>query len=176
MTKKNKLIPFSMLPASWGLKGKARQRAEAEYNLSGIDLKKELAKIECDTEQEKQLAELRVEREEKIISESDYSKQVAFIKKEPWVEVKHMEVNPEDPKAGYMELDWNDEFVMMLQSKGYKGESDESVVNKWFNDVCRTVLIAELEDQDYGLENMQSDVITVTNAKEQKNGKNNRKK
>lgn len=39
-------IPFKYLPASWGLKGKSRQIAEAEYTLSGYDLAVELAKIE----------------------------------------------------------------------------------------------------------------------------------
>ena len=53
----------------------------------------------------------------------------------------------------------------MLQEKGYTGESDESVVNKWFNDVCRTVLLQEMEDQDYGLEN-QDDVIVVNNRED----------
>jgi len=76
-----------------------------------------------------------------------------------------MDVNVDDPKQGYMELDWNDEFVAMLQEKGYTGESDESVVNKWFNDVCRTVLLQEMEDQDYGLEN-QDDVIVVNNRED----------
>ncbi len=39
-------IPFKYLPASWGLKGKSRLIAEAEYTLSGYDLAVELAKIE----------------------------------------------------------------------------------------------------------------------------------
>lgn len=43
---KGKLIPFGLLPASWGLKGKSRAIAEAEYYLSGYDLDVELAKIE----------------------------------------------------------------------------------------------------------------------------------
>lgn len=38
-------IPFNLLPASWGLKGKTRQIAEAEYLYSGYDLERELAKI-----------------------------------------------------------------------------------------------------------------------------------
>ena len=42
---KNK-IPFNWLPASWGLKGKSRQIAEAEYYLDGRELALELAKIE----------------------------------------------------------------------------------------------------------------------------------
>ena len=43
---KGKLIPFNWLPASWGLKGKSRAVAEAEYYLTGYDLDVELAKIE----------------------------------------------------------------------------------------------------------------------------------
>jgi hypothetical protein len=161
MSKKTKL-PFSMMPASWGLKGKARARAEAEYYYEGVELEKQLAFIDCDTDHDKSIAELDVELKEGVIDEQQYDKKVATIRKEPWVEVKKLEVNPEDAKAGYMELDWNDEFVAMLQENGYTGESDESVVNKWFNDVCRTVLMQEIEDQDYGLQ-PQGDVIKVTN-------------
>jgi len=47
MAKKNKLIPFWMMPASWGLSGKSRLKAKAEYELTGIDLKKELRFIDC---------------------------------------------------------------------------------------------------------------------------------
>ena len=58
-----------------------------------------------------------------------------------------MQVNEDDPKQGYMELDWNDEFrCYVILHKGYTGESDESVVNGWFNDVCPTVLLDELQD------------------------------
>ena len=42
--------------------------------------------------------------------------------------------------------------VKFLHENGYTGESDEAVVNKWFNDVCRTVLIQEMADLDYGLQ------------------------
>ena len=51
-----------------------------------------------------------------------------------------------------MELDWNDHFVSFLHENGYTAENDEAVVNKWFNDVCRTVLVQEIQDQDYGLQ------------------------
>ena len=42
-------IPFGWLPASWGLKGKSRQLAEAEYNLSGYELAIAKAAIEHGT-------------------------------------------------------------------------------------------------------------------------------
>jgi len=43
-------IPFNLLPASWGLKGKSRQIAEAEYYLSGYELDIKLADIEHGTD------------------------------------------------------------------------------------------------------------------------------
>jgi len=161
---KNKLIPFAMTPKGLTTKGKARQIAQANYELDGIELKKALALIECDgTDEAKEVAITKVELDEGLITQDEADKRDATIKKVPWVNVKKMDVNVDDPKQGYMELDWNDEFVAMLQNKGYTGESDESVVNKWFNDVCRTVLLQEIEDQDYGLE-VQDDVITVKDS------------
>jgi hypothetical protein len=164
MTKKRKLIPFRFFPASWGLKGEAFERAKIEYELDGLDRKIALAKVGCKNEPEEALAEAKILLEEGEIDQGQHDKMVAQVLKKPWVEVKKMEVNPDDPKAGYMELDWNDEFVAMLQEKGYVGDSDESVVNKWFNDICRTVLLQELEDQDYGLEEQYdgTDVIKVS--------------
>lgn len=41
----SKLIPFSLTPASWGLKGPAREEAEAAYNLTGYELDRALAEI-----------------------------------------------------------------------------------------------------------------------------------
>lgn len=38
-------IPFHLLPASWGLKGKSRKIAEAEYLYDGYELEHMLAKI-----------------------------------------------------------------------------------------------------------------------------------
>jgi hypothetical protein len=38
-------IPFSWLPASWGLRGKSREIAQAEYELQGRDLEVKLAQI-----------------------------------------------------------------------------------------------------------------------------------
>ena len=38
---------------------------------------------------------------------------------EPWVKVLNMNVNPENPRNGFFELDWNDEFVNMLMKIGY---------------------------------------------------------
>jgi hypothetical protein len=156
-------IPFWMLPASWGLTGKSKLRAKAEYELTGIELKKELARIDIDNDIDAQVSDMDIDVEAGTITKAQRDKAVAEIKDEPWVEVKHMEVNPEDVKAGYMELDWNDQFVAMLHAQGYSGDSDESVVNKWFNDICRTVLMQENADMDFGLQSTNPDVINIRN-------------
>ncbi|MDA7807101.1 hypothetical protein N8955_00025 [bacterium] len=156
-------IPFWMLPASWGLTGKSKLRAKAEYELTGIELKKELARIDIDNDIDAQVSDMDIDVEAGTITKAQRDKAVAEIKDEPWVEVKHMEVNPEDVKAGYMELDWNDQFVAMLHAQGYTGDSDESVVNKWFNDICRTVLMQENADMDFGLQSTNPDVINIRN-------------
>ena len=154
-----KKIPFWMMPASWGLKGKTREIAEAEYYLEGKDLEEKLAEINAETPEEKEIAKLAVKLKHEEISQAAYDKAVSTIKKEPWVNVVKMGVNPTNVTQGFFELDWNDEFVIMLQEAGIQGTSDEEIVNKWFNGVCRTVLVQEQADQDYGLE--QSDRADV---------------
>ena len=37
------------------------------------------------------------------------------------------------------ELDWNDEFVNMLKQAGYLGASEEEIVDRWFQTLCRTI-------------------------------------
>ena len=150
-----------MMPASWGLKGKSRARAEAEYYYEGEELEKVLAGVDAETEEDKNIAELEIDLKNEKISKADYDKKIADIKKLPYVNVIHLDVDPENAKAGYMELDWNDHFIAFLHENNYTGTSDDDVVNKWFNDVCRTVLLQEKADLDFGLENEQerSDVI-----------------
>ena len=49
---------------------------------------------------------------------------------EPWVKVLDMNVNPNNPRNGFFELDWNDEFVNNLKQHGYQGNSDEEIVEE----------------------------------------------
>ena len=42
-----------------------------------------------------------------------------------------MDVDPINPK-GFVELDFNEEFVTMLSENGYSGKSDDDIVNGWF--------------------------------------------
>jgi uncharacterized membrane protein YdbT with pleckstrin-like domain len=59
--------------------------------------------------------------------------------KEPWVGVLNTHVNKDNIKNGFFELDWNEYFVLQLRANGYKGESEEAVVDAWFGELCRNV-------------------------------------
>ena len=58
---------------------------------------------------------------------------------DPMVKVIKLHVQPENPRNGFFELDWNKEFVNMLQQNGYQGESEEQIVDGWFQTLCRTI-------------------------------------
>jgi hypothetical protein len=66
-------------------------------------------------------------------------KELATEKKEPWVGVLDTHVNKENVRNGFFELDWNEYFVVQLKSAGYVGESDEELVDRWFQELCRNV-------------------------------------
>ena len=67
------------------------------------------------------------------------TKAEATAKKEPWVAVLDTQVNPDNIRNGFFELDWNEYFVLQLRSQGYIGNTEEEVVDKWFQDLCRNI-------------------------------------
>ena len=64
-------------------------------------------------------------------------------RKEPWVAVLDTHINPENIRNGFFELDWNNEFIERLLDAGYKGETNEQIVDSWFKTIARQIL----EDQ-----------------------------
>ena len=66
-------------------------------------------------------------------------KEIATENKEPWVAVLDTHVNKEDIRNGFFELDWNEYFVLQLRTNGYQGDTDEAVVDLWFQDLCRNI-------------------------------------
>jgi len=62
-------------------------------------------------------------------------------------EVIEVKLDKDNPSNGYFELDWNNAFVIMLRDSGYEGSDDEVVVNSWFNDLCKTIVREDLEDE-----------------------------
>ena len=75
-------------------------------------------------------------------------KDIATDKKEPWVNVLQVELDPENPGNGSFELDWNDYFVAKLVKSGYQGKTDEDIVDNWFQDICRHVVLETYQQYD----------------------------
>jgi hypothetical protein len=66
-------------------------------------------------------------------------KERATANKEPYVAVLNTHVNKDNIRNGFFELDWNEYFVLQLKNAGYKGKTDEEIVDQWFSELCRNV-------------------------------------
>ena len=70
-------------------------------------------------------------------------KETATARGEPWIKVTDTKVNPDNVRNGFFELDWNEPFIEVLLDHGYIGESQEEIVEKWFNDVITEMVREE---------------------------------
>ena len=75
----------------------------------------------------------------------EQEKQEATKKGEPWVAVLDTQVNPDNIRNGFFELDWNNEFIEQLMDAGYSGETNEEIVDAWF----RTIVSQMLEEEGH---------------------------
>lgn len=83
------------------------------------------------------------------------AKQIATEKGEPYVAVLGMDVDPDNLHQGAFELDWNDIFVNRLVKAGYmikKEDTDAEIVDRWFQNVCRHVVM-ETWEQEQAIKN-----------------------
>ncbi len=109
---------------------------------------------------EDQVLALKVQREqeqaklEKLQSDQKKTRQPKTTPKEratkakvPYIDIVKVDIDEKDPSYGSFELDWNVYFVNKLRSMGYPGDSDEIVVDLWFQSVCRNILM-ETYEQD----------------------------
>jgi hypothetical protein len=107
MTKKFRLIPFEMMPGSWGLSGSTRQIAQAEYYYDGYDLEVEICKIKYPDEKEQKLKLLALANDHKKISAYEHDLEVAKVS------------NPDEDKFNLAKLD-----VDLLHDKISKTDYD----------------------------------------------------
>ena len=61
----------------------------------------------------------------------------------PWVKVIQVHFDKDNPGRGYFELDWNEDFVGLLGEAGYAGGTPEEIVDLWFNDLCRSIVLEQ---------------------------------
>lgn len=95
---------------------------------------------------EKKPRKPKVKKEEPVLNE----KQKATAAGEPYVAIVKMEIDPNDVNNGAFELDWNDKFVLNLIKAGYKqrdDDTDQLIVERWFEYTCRNVALSLYEQQ-----------------------------
>jgi hypothetical protein len=77
---KKKIIPFGWLPGSWGLRGKTRERAEAEYYFEGHELDSRLVDIDFESgTKDHAKAKAKVDRKHKKTDDFEYDKRLIEI-------------------------------------------------------------------------------------------------
>ena len=84
----------------------------------------------------------------KSVKPKKTAKELATEKGEPYVNIESVELDPENIGNGAFELDWNEIFVAKLIRAGYKGKDDQQIVDQWFQDVCRNVVLETFEQYE----------------------------
>jgi len=126
--------------------GKARREEEAR--LAALAEAEAIAEKQRKAEERKAKAEAKkASKKLEIESKKNDPKALATAAGEPWVNVLGIEVDSENPGAGSFELDWNDVFVARLIKSGYQGKTDQDIVDNWFQDVCRHVVMETYQQE-----------------------------
>ena len=118
--------------------------------LFGIDkLEKEKAEAVANLEQAK-AREAEAKKAEELAKLTP--KERATAKGEPYVAVLDTHVNKDNIRNGFFELDWNEQFVLQLKQAGYgfEGDPEEEIVDRWFRDLARNMLVDEGLDPNRG--------------------------
>lgn len=76
------------------------------------------------------------------------AKELATAKREPYVSIISVDLDPTNIGNGAFELDWNEYFIAKLIRSGYKGADDAQIVDQWFQDVCRNVVLETFEQYE----------------------------
>lgn len=150
MTKK--LVPFSMYPFSWGLVGKERDKAEANYSLEGYELEKRLLEICKDEHTEKEFT----------IKESEI-----LFKYNKITQLEHLRVlanliNDENQKKlALLELDYKEKKISEQEyEKGtatLKGEPWVTVIRMDFGGVKSLEGSFELDWNEFFVDNLKKE-------------------
>jgi hypothetical protein len=98
-------------------------------------------------------------KQEKVIRVSKApeksAKQIATENNEPYVAIVTMDIDPNNLHQGAFELDWNEIFIARLVKAGYMmkpTDADSDIVDRWFQNVCRHVVM-ETWEQDQAMRN-----------------------
>ena len=110
--------------------------------------KEEPKKVETPAPKEKKIRE----KKEPELSAKEKATQAG----EPYVNIISLEVDPSNINDGAFELDWNEIFIAKLVKAGYmkkKEDTDQDIVDRWFQSVCRNVALEMYEQKAADLTN-----------------------
>ena len=69
---------------------------------------------------------------------------------EPYIAILKIDIDPNNINNGQFELDFNDKFLLNLIKAGYKikeDDKDTDIVDRWFAQVCRGVVMEMYEQE-----------------------------
>ena len=104
-------------------------------------------------------------KEKKVVAELT-PKEKATAAGEPYINILSMEIDPEDVNNGAFELDWNEKFIINLIRAGYKQkdtDTDNVLVDRWFQTVCRNIALEVYEQQQADPTNRDLRVVRTKN-------------
>lgn len=81
-------------------------------------------------------------------SKKKSEKELATERGEPYIAILSMDVDPNDINTGAFEFDWNEKFIANLIRAGYQGKTDADLVDQWFQNVCRNVVLETYEQYE----------------------------
>ena len=93
---------------------------------------------------------------------------------EPYVAILKVNIDPNDINNGAFELDWNDKFLTNLIKQGYKmnpKDTDNDIVDRWFQTVCRNIALEVYEQQIADPEKRANDDLRVIQQRDLGNGR-----
>ena len=104
-------------------------------------------------------------KEKKVVAELT-AKEKATQAGEPYINILSLEIDPADVNNGAFELDWNDKFILNLIRAGYKQkdtDTDDVIVDRWFQTVCRNIALEVYEQQQADPTNRDLRVVRTKN-------------
>jgi len=104
----------------------------------------EARQIENEKVMEERISEIDLEFGR--ITQDEHAKKVATLNGDPYVKVLNIDLDENAPGAGFFELDFNEHFVEYLANSGYEGIEPDEIVDNWFNDLCKNIVLNDLED------------------------------
>lgn len=174
------MLPFRLMPGSWGLRGRSYQIAKAEYELSGEELEYKLIEIQYDISKlyedgktpsdadmpiDYQKHKLALDLLYHKIDQDNHDMELATLEEKPYVNVTSSGFDFNEGLDGFwMELNWNSLFIEFLEKNGYEG-TENQIVDEWQTDIARS----QVMEQELGPED--EDVETLTNVVDLGDGK-----